>query len=95
MSWLKIAPGKSGARELATGLIILWVAYCVWLHGFVAVADVKTYEGYFEIITTAVFVVVTGAFGVPSVMNRLTGGSTPAPHVPLKGARKDPDHGVE
>lgn len=95
MSFFKIAPGKSGARELAVMLTILWVFYCVWLHAWVPTADVKTYEGFFDTITTAVFVVITGAFGVPSVMNRITGGNTPAPHVPLRGARRDPDGGVE
>lgn len=91
MAWLKIAPGKSGAREVATSLLLLWVFLLLWCQ-FSAPAD-SFFERQFEAITTAIFLVVGGAFGVPSVLNRMGGAQAPAPRIPLRN--RDPDKNVE
>jgi len=94
MAWLKVAEGKSGAREVAVALLLLWVFLLLWCQ-FLAPEN-SFFERQFESITTGIFLIVGGAFGVPSVLNRLPNAPTPAPRVPLgKAARRDPDAHVE
>ena len=80
MSWLKITAGKSGAREVGFFLLALWVFLVMWAQ-FIAEKD-TFFERKFDSITTAVFSFALSAFGIASVMNRLSQ-NDPAPRVPL------------
>ena len=85
MSWLKIAAGKSGARELAVALLIFWGFITGWLLWWLEPATVATYRELYGTITMAIFAIAGGAFGVPAVMNRLPG--VPGPQPPATGHR--------
>lgn len=95
--WPKISSGKSGAREVAGALLMLWAFLVGWMHFWIPKEDVSYYKESFSTITTAIFTFSFGAFGVAAVMNRLPGGSAPPGRdrqmSPTPGAhrRDDPD----
>lgn len=87
MRGLIISAGKSGARELATALLIFWAFIVAWLLFWIPKEDVSFYKETFGTISFAIFTFGGGAFGIASVMNRLPTQTGPAPHLPLSGDR--------
>ena len=85
MRWIHLQPGKSGAREVAVALLIFWVFLVCYLFFWIPKDDVASYREMFGTVTMAIFAVVTGAFGVAAVMNRMPG-SAPQPPRSIGGA---------
>lgn len=83
MSWFVLSAGRSGAREVATAMLILWAFVSGWLLWWLPKGDVDAYREIYSTMTTAIFTFSLGAFGISAVMNRLQPVAGPAPRVPL------------
>lgn len=95
MKWLPtVSAGKSGAREVALTLLLLWTFLLCWAQ-FIAPPD-SFFERKFDTVTTAIFTFALGAFGIAAVMNRLPSSTTPHPgQRPSTTPRRPSDDKVE
>ncbi len=92
MKFLQLAPGKSGAREVAVAMFMLWAFLVCWLHFWINKEDVAFYRESFSTVTTAVFGFGLGAFGIASIMGRLgsPAGNEPQPRRAVDRERPRP-----
>lgn len=57
---LKLPPGKTGAREVAVLLLLLWALTSAYLFFWIGHDLVKDYTGLYSTLTTAVFAFAMG-----------------------------------
>lgn len=69
-AWLKLEAGKSGKRETAVALLMLWALYSTTLFWFKSPDEIMALKDVYSTISTAVFVFATGAFGLHAWQHR-------------------------
>jgi hypothetical protein len=80
VSWIKFAEGKSGKREVAVSLILMWAFASAYLFYWLDADVIEKYEGIWETLTWAVLAWAAGAFGIDFLAKRGaigSGSSTP------------------
>lgn len=67
MTWL-VMSAKSGKREVAISLLMLWAFITGYVFFWITPAEVTDYKETYSTITTAIFMFAGGAFGLDFYM---------------------------
>lgn len=68
MKKFELKNGKSGKREVAGALLILWGFVSGYVFFWIPTADVAAYREVYSTVTTAVMMFAGGAFGLDFYM---------------------------
>jgi len=66
---LKLPPGKSGTREVAVALLLLWAFASAYLFFWITSSQVQDYREVYATLTTACVGFAFGAFGLTKVVD--------------------------
>lgn len=88
MNWFRISGGKSGAREVAVSLLMMWAFLTGYICFYIEPEGIVLYREVYGVITTAIFTFALGAFGIHKFLNRE---QEAAPYVSLKRGRGEPE----
>ena len=76
MTWLRLSEGKSGKREVAVALLMLWAFITSYIFFWIPAETISFYRDIFGTVTLAVIGFAGGAFGFDAYLKNRGG---PAP----------------
>jgi hypothetical protein len=89
MKWIKFAEGKSGKREVAISLFLMWAFAYAYVFYWIEPELIEKYERVLDGLTLAVFTFGAGAFGLDFAAKKgWLGGSQPPPMMPPRGDQR-------
>jgi hypothetical protein len=78
MKWIRFAEGKSGKREVAIALLLMWAFASAYLFFWIDPSIIEKYEAIWDTLTWAVFLFAAGAFGIDFAAKKgMLGGGRP------------------
>lgn len=75
MKWLDFATGKSGKREVAVSLLLMWAFASAYLFYWVKPDTIEKYKEIWTTLTWAVLAWAAAAFGIDFVIKNGMGGA--------------------